>query len=301
MSTLEERIVSLKKKRNAVILAHNYVVDEVQDAADFVGDSLELSIKARDAEAPVIVFCGVRFMAETAKILSPDSTVLHPVPSAGCPMADMATEEAVRTWRREHPDACVVAYVNTTAAVKAEVDLCCTSGNAEKIVRSIPADRQILFLPDQNLGANISRITGREMTLWPGFCPTHNRIQPEAARQARERHPDAVMLVHPECTPAVVALADEALSTGGMLRYVRESDARAFIIGTECGILHRLRKENPGKTLISLQPEPLCPNMKKLSLEHLADALEFMQHPVSLDPALMDRARVPIARMLALS
>jgi quinolinate synthase len=214
-------------------------------------------------------------------------------------MADMAPAEAVRRYKAEHPDVVLVAYVNSTAAVKAEVDICCTSGNAERIVAAIPADKTILFLPDQNLGANIARNLGRKLELWPGFCPTHNRIMPEAARQVREAHPGAVMLVHPECTPAVVDVADHALSTGGMLKYVRESDARAFIIGTECGILHRMRKENPGKELIPLAPLPLCPNMKKITLESIVDSLESMQFKVELDPALMDRARLPIERMLA--
>jgi len=300
MKSLEEQIVELKKKRNAVILAHNYVRSDVQDVADFVGDSLELSIKAKNAGAPVIVFCGVSFMAETAKILSPASTVLHPVPSAGCPMADMAPDEAVRQYRREHPDAVIIAYVNSTAAVKAEVDICCTSANAEKVVRSIPADKHILFVPDQNLGANVSRMTGRKMELWPGFCPTHNRIMPEDAKKIREAHPNAIMLVHPECTPSVVDVADHALSTGGMLKFVRESDAKQFIIGTECGILHRMRKDNPDKEFISLQPIPLCPNMKKLSLESIVDSLENMQYEIQLDAALMDRARGPIERMLAI-
>lgn len=299
MKRLEEHIAELKAKRNAVILAHNYVVGEVQDVADFVGDSLELSVKAKNAGAPVIVFCGVSFMAETAKILSPESTVLHPDPSAGCPMADMVTPEAIRAYRRKHPETFIVAYVNTTAAVKAEVDICCTSGNAEKIIRSIPEDKRILFLPDQNLGANISNMTGRKMELWPGYCPTHNRIEPEAARRIREQYPDAVMLVHPECTPAVVAVADEALSTGGMLRYAQETDAKVFIIGTECGILHRLRRENPSKTFVSLEPLPTCEDMKKLSLESIVDALEDMQYEVTLDAAVMDRARLPIERMLA--
>ena len=299
MGRLEEQIAELKRRRNAVILAHNYVQGEVQDVADFVGDSLELSIKAKNAGAPVIVFCGVSFMAETAKILSPASTVLHPVPSAGCPMADMAPAEAVRRYKAEHPDVVLVAYVNSTAAVKAEVDVCCTSGNAERIVAAIPADKTILFLPDQNLGANIARKLGRKLELWPGFCPTHNRIMPEAAQRVREAHPGAVMLVHPECTPTVVDVADHALSTGGMLKFVRESDARAFIIGTECGILHRMRKENPGKELIPLAPLPTCPNMKKLTLESIVDSLEFMQFEVDLAPELMDRARLPIERMLA--
>ena len=301
MKSLEEQIAELKQKRNAVILAHNYVEAEVQDIADFVGDSLELSIKAKQSNAPVIVFCGVSFMAETAKILSPTSTVLHPVPSAGCPMADMAPAEAVHQYRLAHPDTVIVAYVNSTAAVKAEVDICCTSANAAKIVMQIPEDKKILFLPDQNLGANVSRQTGRQMELWPGFCPTHNRIMPEQIKQIRADYPDAMLLVHPECLPAVVELADEALSTGGMLRYVRESSVRQFIIGTECGILHRMKQENPGKTFIPLKPLPTCPNMKKITLESIVDALDKMQGAIELDPSLMDRARLPIERMLELS
>lgn len=300
MKSIQHQIDELRNEKSAVILAHNYVLGEVQDIADFVGDSLELSIKAKNAAAPVIVFCGVSFMAETAKILSPNSTVLHPVPSAGCPMADMAPAEAVRKYKQEYPDTVLVAYVNSTAAVKAEVDVCCTSANAERIIRSIPANKEIMFLPDQNLGANISRKLGRSMRLWPGFCPTHNRIMPEQAMKIRREYPKAVLLVHPECTPAVVDCADEALSTGGMLRYVRESNATQFIIGTECGILHRMRKENPGKELIPLEPLPSCPNMKKITMESVLDSLENMKFEVKLDPALMNRARKPIERMLSI-
>ena len=300
MQSIEKQILELKEKRSAVILAHNYVDGGIQDIADFVGDSLELSIKARDAGAPVIVFCGVKFMAETAKILSPSSTVLHPAPNAGCPMADMAGADAVAKYRRENPGATIVAYVNTTAAVKAEVDICCTSFNAERVVKSIPADKHIMFLPDRNLGANVNRAIGREMELWPGFCPIHNRITPAQAREARAAHPDAVMLVHPECPPAVVAISDHSLSTGGMLRLVRESDAKQFIIGTEVGILHRMRKENPGKEFIALQPDPLCPDMKKITLENVRDALELMQFEVKIPDAIIERARLPIERMLAL-
>lgn len=300
MKSIQYQIAELREARDAVILAHNYVAGEVQDIADFVGDSLELSIKAKHSAAPVIVFCGVSFMAETAKILSPGSIVLHPVPSAGCPMADMAPAEAVRKYKQEYPDTVLVAYVNSTAAVKAEVDVCCTSANAERIIRSIPANKEIMFLPDQNLGANISRKLGRAMQLWPGFCPTHNRIMPEQAMKVRREYPNAVFLVHPECTPAVVDCADEALSTGGMLRYVRESAATQFIIGTECGILHRMKKENPGKELIPLEPLPTCPNMKKITLENIAETLENMKFEVKLDSELMNRARMPIERMLAI-
>ena len=299
-TSFEDQIRELKNQRNAVILAHNYVEGPVQDIADFVGDSLELSIKAKNAEKPVIVFCGVSFMAETAKILSPQSIVLHPEPSAGCPMSDMAPAHAVREYREAYPDTVLVAYVNTTAAVKAEVDICCTSANAEKIIRSIPADKKIMFLPDQNLGANVMRLTGRKMELWPGYSPTHNRSMPEAAKTIRVAHPDAVMIVHPECLPAVVDIADYALSTGGMLRFAKETEARKIIIGTEHGILHRLRNENPGKEFIPMYPLPACPNMKKIKLESVLDALEKMQYPVELGVELMDRARLPIERMLSI-
>lgn len=297
---IQEQIRKWKERRRAVILAHNYVEGEVQDVADFVGDSLELSIRARDSKAPVIVFCGVFFMAETAKILSPEAVVLHPVRSAGCPMADMADGAEVAEYRRTHPDTVIVAYVNTTAAAKASVDICCTSANAEKVVRSIAPEQRILFLPDQNLGANVARATGRQMELWPGFCPTHNRILPEMILANRKKYPDAVLLVHPECRPAVTDLADFALSTGGMLRKVRELDAKQFLIGTEHGIIHRMRKENPGKEFIPLAPAVHCPNMKKITLESISDALESMEPRIELPEDLMARARLPIKRMLEL-
>ena len=294
-----EQIQALKKERNAVILAHNYTVGEVQDIADFTGDSLELSRKAAACHAPVIVFCGVRFMAETAKILSPDSIVLHPAPDAGCPMADMADADEVRAYRAAHPDTLLVAYVNTTAATKTAVDICCTSGNAEKVISSIPADRKIMFLPDANLGANIARKLGREMELWHGCCPTHNAIDPDRIARARAAHPGALVIVPPECTPATVDAADAALSTGGMLAFARESKAKAFIVGTEIGILHRLRKENPDKEFFPLEPNPLCKNMKKLSVEGVLFALRDMAPRVELDAETIRLARAPIDRMLA--
>ena len=295
------RIQELKAANSAVILAHNYVRGEVQDIADFVGDSLALSIQAKKVHAPVIVFCGVRFMAETAKILSPDSEVLLPAPDAGCPMADMADPAEVEKYRKEHPDAVFVAYVNTTAAVKALVDICCTSANADKVLRTIPADREVLFLPDQNLGANTAAKLGRKLALWPGFCPTHNRIHPDEVRRIKAQYPNAKLLVHPECLPAVVELADAALSTGGMVKYVKESDAKEFIIGTENGILHQLALQNPDKRLIPLEPLPTCPNMKKVTLENLLKALEVHETKVELPKELMDRARLPIERMLEIA
>ena len=301
MSKIIEEIQQLKTERRAIILAHNYVRGEIQDLADFVGDSLELSVKARNAGAKVIVFCGVRFMAETAKLLSPQSVVLLPNPAAGCPMADMALADKVAAYKAAHPDTLIVAYVNTTADVKAHVDICCTSGNAEKIIASIPEDRKILFLPDRNLGGNLNRKLGRHMQLWPGFCPTHDRVTKEAIAQARAAHPGVKVLVHPECDPAVVALADAALSTGGILRHVRESADPAFIIGTESGILHRLRRENPGKVFYPVEPEMLCPNMKKITVENVRDCLKNMAPQIELPPEIMAAAVAPIEKMLALS
>ena len=295
---IEQEIRKLRDERHAVILAHNYTAPEVQDIADFVGDSLELSRKAAECHAPVIVFCGVRFMAETAKILSPDSIVLHPNPHSGCPMADMADPEAVAKYRAEHPDTLLVAYVNTTAATKTAVDICCTSGNAEKVISALPKDQKILFLPDANLGANVAKKLNRPMDLWPGFCPTHNRIMPEQIEKARAAHPGAPVIVHPECPPATADLADQALSTGGMLKFVRESQEREFIIGTETGILHRMRKENPDKVFYPLDPEPLCPNMKKITLEDVLFALQDMKPQIELDADTIARARAPIDRML---
>lgn len=298
MSAVIDEIQALKKERKAVILAHNYVNPEIQDIADFTGDSLELSIKARDVKAPVIVFCGVRFMAETAKLLSPDSIVLLPNPDAGCPMADMAEGDKVAEYRKKHPDALLVAYVNSTADVKASVDICCTSGNVDRIIESLPEDREILFLPDRNLGANISRKLKRPMQLWPGNCPIHDRVTPEMIRTARAAAPDAVVLVHPECRPEVVAEADHALSTGRILKFAKESGHKRFIIGTEIGILYRLKKENPDKEFIPLQPEMICEDMKKVTLESLRDSLRDMKYQIELEPRLMKDAVAPILKML---
>ncbi|MBS1372154.1 MAG: quinolinate synthase NadA [Lentisphaeria bacterium] len=301
MSDLIEEIKQLKAERNAVILAHNYVRPELQDIADFTGDSLELSIKAKNAKAETIVFCGVRFMAETAKLLSPGSVVLLPNPDAGCPMADMAAADKVAACKAAHPETLIVAYVNTTADVKAHVDICCTSGNAEKIIAALPEDQEILFLPDRNLGGNLNRKLGRHMQLWPGFCPTHDRVTPQMIEEARAAHPGVKVLVHPECDPEVVAVADEALSTGGILKFVRESDDKAFIIGTETGILHRLQRENPGKEFYPLQPEMLCPNMKKITLENVRDCLKNMAPQVELPAEIMQSAVKPIEVMLSRS
>ncbi len=246
---LQDNIRLLKKESNAVILAHNYQLAEIQDIADFTGDSLELSQKAAATDADVIVFCGVHFMAETASILCPDKTVLLPDINAGCPMANMITAEALREKKREYPRATVVCYVNSTADVKAESDICCTSANAVRVIESISAP-EIIFVPDQYLGDYVASKTGRKMILWPGFCPTHIRIKPQDIIRLREEYPRAKVVVHPECRPEVTALADEVLSTGGICRFARETDAREIIIGTEMGILHRLRKENPDKKFL---------------------------------------------------
>ena len=294
------RIKELKAALNAVILAHNYQPPEVQDIGDFVGDSLALAMQAKKLSAPVIVCCGVRFMAETAKILSPSAQVLLPASGAGCPMADMSDPAEVAAYKKAHPDTLLVAYVNTTAAVKALVDICCTSANADRVLRSLPADREIMFLPDRNLGRNVARQLGREVQVWPGCCPVHDAVTAEALLAMKRRHPKALALVHPECRPDVVAVADEALSTGGMVKFIRESPCREFIVGTEGGILHRLAIENPDKRLYPLEPMLVCPDMKKTSLEDVLRALETRQEVIELPADILEKARRPIERMLAL-
>ena len=298
---LAEEIRALAQARNAVILAHNYTRPEVQDVADFTGDSLELARKATQVEADVIVFCGVYFMAETAKILNPGKKVLIPDPSAGCPMADMIDAAQLRALKAKHPGAKAVCYVNSTAEVKAECDMCVTSGNAEKVMRTFGPDEKILFVPDQHLGGHISGLLGRTYELWPGYCPTHARLSAEAIEAARAAHPGAVVLVHPECAKDVRDAADHALSTGGMCRFARESAAQAFIVGTEIGILHRLRKENPGKAFYPVNGQMTCPNMKKTTLENLFWTLKDGTNEVVVPADVADRARTAIERMLAIA
>jgi quinolinate synthase len=297
-AALLEDIRRLREQKRALILAHNYQRPEVQDAADFTGDSLELSRKAAGTDAPVIVFCGVWFMAETAKILSPDKTVLLPRPDAGCPMADMAGVEALRKMKAAHPAATVVTDVNSSAEVKAESDVCVTSANAVQIVQKQNAD-EILFLPDRNLAAYVQRFTGKRIIPWSGFCYVHERFGAAEVHAARRNHPDAVVLAHPECRPEVIDLADEVLSTSGMLKFVRESPARAFIIGTEEGILHRMKAENPGKSFLALGTVKTCVNMKKTRLEDLAGALLHGRHEINLPKDIMDRARAALDKMLS--
>jgi len=298
-NSLEEQILKLKKERNAVILAHNYQRGEVQDIADLVGDSLELSQKAAKNDADVIVFCGVHFMAETASILSPDKTVLLPDARAGCPMADMITAEQLRQKKKELPDATVVTYINSTAEVKAESDICCTSANGVKIVDSLDSD-EILFVPDQYLGHYIASKTGKKMTLWPGYCPTHARIQPEDIIRLRQEYPRARAVVHPECRPEVIALADEVLSTSGICRYARREDISELIVGTELGIIHRLRKENPDKKFIPVSEQAICPDMKSITLEKVLRSMETMAPQVKVPEAIRTRAKAAVDRMLAI-
>jgi quinolinate synthase len=294
-----EKIDRLRKKRNAVILVHNYQIPEVQDIADYVGDSLGLSIQASKTGADVIVFCGVYFMAETAKILSPEKTVLIPDAKAGCPMADMITAPQLRKLKIEHPRAKVLCYVNTTAEVKAECDVCCTSGNAERIVReAFRSDDQIIFAPDQYLAHYISTKVGRDFIYWKGYCPIHVGILPEDIAGKRALYPDAEILVHPECTPAVTGLADRVLSTEGMIRYAGEAKTRAFIVGTEIGILHRLKKENPDKSFYPASERAVCPNMKLTTLEKVLWALEEMQHEVTVPADIITRAKSSLRIML---
>ena len=294
---LREQILKLKKERNAVILSHNYQRGEVQDIADFVGDSLELSQKAAKTDADVIVFCGVHFMAETAAILNPGKTVLLPDEGAGCPMANMINAEQLRQQKQKMPQATVVTYINSTAAVKAESDYCCTSANGVKIVGSID-NPEIIFVPDQYLGDFIARRTGKTLTLWPGYCPTHMRILPEDIAHRREEHPKAKVVVHPECRPDVVAMADEALSTSGMIRYAARPEVEELIVGTEVEIMHRLNKENPGKQFYAASKKAVCPNMKKITLDKILEALQTMTPAVTVPEDIRLRAKAAVDRML---
>lgn len=296
-SSLEEKILKLKKERNAIILAHNYQLGEVQDIADFVGDSLQLSQNAAATSAEVIVFCGVHFMAETAAILCPDMTVLLPDTHAGCPMANMINAEKLRKRKQELPGATVVCYVNTTAEVKAESDICCTSANALKIVESLDSD-EILFIPDQYLGHYVSTQTDKKMVFWPGYCPTHIRILPQHIIRLKQEYPHAKVLVHPECRPEVIALADEVLSTGGMCRYAGRDDVNKMIIGTELGIIHRLKKENPDKLFIPVSEQAICPNMKLITLEKVLWSLEEMTPQVTVPEPIRIKAKAAVDRML---
>lgn len=301
MSTIIEKIKDLKAKRNAVILAHNYQRGDVQDIADFTGDSLGLSQQAANTKADIIVFCGVHFMAETASILCPDKMVLLPDEHAGCPMANMITLKQLKIKKNEHPQAKVVCYVNSTAAIKAESDICCTSSNAMKIVSSLPKDQEIIFIPDKSLGGYVASKLNRPMILWEGYCPTHHRILSEHIIILKSKHPNAKIVVHPECTPDVIALADHVASTTGIAKYCKETDAKEFIIGTETGILHRLKKENPQKTFYAISLLADCSNMKLISLEKVLWSLEDLVYQIQVPDNIAVKARTAIQRMLDLS
>ena len=295
---LREKILRLKEQRNAVILAHNYQLGEVQDIADFVGDSLELSQKAAQIDVDVIVFCGVHFMAETASILCPDKIVLLPDVHAGCPMAAMITADRLRAKKSELPQAMVICYINSSAEVKAESDICCTSANSIPIIEKLSHVEEIIFVPDQYLGHYISARSGKRLTLWPGFCPTHMRIMPEDILRLKQQYPESKVIVHPECRPEVTSLADKVLSTGGMCRYAAQSEAREIIVGTEQGLIHRLRKENPNKNFIPVSERAICPNMKLINLEKILLALEEMKPQVKVPEEIRIRAKSAVDRML---
>ncbi len=298
-------IRALAAERNAVILAHNYQVPDVQDVADYVGDSLGLAREAAATDADTIVFCGVHFMAETAKILSPEKTVLIPDLDAGCSLADSITADQLRDWKAEHPDAIVVSYVNTTAEVKAESDYCCTSGNAQAIIEAIPADREILFLPDMFLGMWLERVTGRELNVWLGECHVHAGIKPEHIERWQSEAPDAELLVHPECGCASQCMAfgndkTHILSTEGMVTFAARSPKKRFIVATETGILHRLSKEVPGKTFEAASEDAVCRYMKMITPEKLRDSLREERYEVDVDPGVAARARGALERMVSI-
>jgi quinolinate synthase len=295
---LLEKIERLKAERKAVILAHNYQPAEIQDAADFCGDSLGLSIKAAQTDSDVIVFCGVKFMAETAAILSPGKLVLLPEKLAGCPMADMINAEQLSELKGEHPDAVVVCYVNSSAEVKAESDYCCTSSNAVEVVNSIPPERQIIFVPDQHLGRFVAERTGRNLVLWPGYCTTHIVITEEDIKMARAKYPDAIVMAHPECSEAVKDLSDKLLSTGQMLEFVRKSPAKRFIVATEAGMIYPLKKQNPGAEFIAASNRAICPNMKKITLEKVAWSLEDMQYKITVPEEIRIKAKKALDKMV---
>ena len=292
-------ITKLKHQHDAVILAHNYQLPEVQEIADFVGDSLGLSIQAAGTGARTIVFCGVHFMAETAKILSPGKTVLIPDVEAGCPMADMVTAGDIRELRRQYPGTQILCYVNTSAEVKAQCDLCCTSANAESMVRDITRNGgKVVFVPDKHLAGHVATVTGCDLIPWKGFCPTHVKILPEDILSAKELYPDAAVLAHPECSAGVRRLSDKVLSTEAMCWYAREMRVREFIIATETGIIHRMKRENPAKLFYPASLRAVCPNMKRITLDKIVRSLREKTHEITLPRDIMHGARQCIRRML---
>ena len=297
MKNIVAEIRDWQKKRNAVILVHNYQPAEIQEIGEFRGDSLDLSRKAAQVEAEVIVFCGVRFMAETAKIISPQKTVLLPDIEAGCPLADMVTPEDILKRRAEYPSAAVVTYINSSVEVKAESDYICTSSNALKLVQQIPAET-ILFFPDQNLGDFIREKTTKKMVLWPGYCPTHTVFLPSELAVLKEKHPKAILMVHPECRREIRHMADLVLSTGGMVQWVKENNPREVIVGTEIGMIHRLQRENPKITYIPGSNRASCPNMKKITLEKILWSLKELKPVITVPAGIAGRAKLALERML---
>jgi quinolinate synthase len=297
-SGIQSEIRRLAREKEAVILAHNYQRPEVQDVADYHGDSLGLSRQAAASTARMIVFCGVHFMAETAAILAPDRPIILPEVRAGCPMADMVDVEGLRALKARHPGAVVVSYVNTSVAVKALSDICCTSANAVQIVRSVPADRQIIFTPDRNLGSWAGKMAGREMILWPGFCPTHDLIEVGDVEKARAAHPGAKVVVHPECRPEVTEIADAVESTSGMIRFCREDDAMEYLIGTELGMIYRLSQDIPDKRFYPVSDVSVCPNMKLTTLDKVLQALCTEGPVVSVEPEIRIKALRAVQRMV---
>ncbi|WP_334111194.1 quinolinate synthase NadA [Thermodesulfitimonas autotrophica] len=300
-AALSAAIKRLKEEREALILSHYYQRPEIQDIADFIGDSLELSRRAATTAAKVLVFCGVHFMAETAAILSPKKVVLIPDPNAGCPLAEMITPDALRARKAELHGAVVVAYVNTTAAVKAESDIVCTSANAARVVRSLPPEKHVLFVPDRNLGLYAAaQNPDRKIIFWEGYCPIHDQMRAEDILRAKQEHPAAEVIAHPECRPEVLALADKVASTSGMLRYAFESAAREFIVVTEEGLLHQLRRQNPEKKFHLASPRLVCPNMKRTTLDKVYRALRDLAPRVTVPENVRERAVQAVERMLAL-
>jgi len=302
----------LRKEKNAVILAHNYQIPDVQDIADFVGDSLGLSQEAEKTNADIIVFCGVHFMAETASIISPNKKVLIPDMGAGCSLSDTITADQLRGWKKQHPGAVVVSYVNTTAEVKSESDYCCTSTNAVDVVNSIPEDKEILFLPDMFLGAFVARETGRNIDIWPGECHVHADIKGEDIKNATDKHPDAELVIHPECGCSTSTMYEcsngtfngkpvKVLSTGGMLKHAESSKSNEFIIATETGILHTLKKNNPDKEFYAANDDAVCKFMKMINLENVLESLEQEKFEVKVPQLIANKAKNAIDRMLEIS
>ncbi|MDW7656023.1 MAG: quinolinate synthase NadA [Bacillota bacterium] len=299
-ANLRDEIIRLKTERDAIIVAHYYQRDEVQDIADIVGDSFALARHCAETKAPVIVFCGVHFMAESAKILSPDKTVLLPEINAGCPMADMVDAQDLICWKNDHPGVAVVCYINSTADVKAECDICCTSSNAVAVIRSLEA-REILFIPDCNLGQYVAlQVPEKKIHFWDGYCITHHRVKAEDVTAARQAHPDALLLVHPECRPEIWQQADFVGSTKQIIDYAAQSSAGKFLIGTEMGVFWKLRRDNPDKTFYLLNQGMVCPNMKKTSLASVRDALSLMRYQIEVPEDVQNRARQSLTRMLAI-